>query len=671
MNKFTCLIFAILLGVVCSAHAQQDDTSKVEPPLAPDPTLVTPADSSQVTPADTVVDRRKLLEAFEARQHEFKKEQKKERAIAFTVYDTLVTYFTSPRLDQRLEVQRSFYKTAGDYFASDPSFFLLNYLSTPTRTTVQPYGLRGDRLGVVSDGTPMDPFEHVVEPDGMIDMGDIPTALDHNLYILPGPVGEIFGAGQSVATLLTKPETLDSLDPHSALLVDKGSYSYNYVRGRYSKLFTSGKRVDLSIGYRSVDGQAPYRNDNASQYSGKTFLPIGSRYGIRASGHLYDRHGSYKLSNDFAVEPHLTRARSDRAAKIGFERYNSDHNSRTEIGYSYLLQGSDIDKIYKGRFQNSGNGLYVNQEKLRGDHVFKAEVEGKNRKFSDGFDEWSRKEAKASVTLARTGDGWRYAAVGGGAYVKDFKMLPFSSLLLFRDRPKSFIMASIGYSERAPSLYELHLRSQHAALYSTTSYQYADSGNAGLRSEKQATANVAVELGTVDNNVRFSATGGRITDGIDWQPTYVTGAIPYLLFSPVNHDIDFYDFDVQQKLQLSDLLHLKSGGAYRHIDNHGATSAYQPKYQAFSGLELHVYWPQRILHLFAYGEIRYVSEYDGYLRTGMGKRLIANAKLSFQMKKFRFHFVFENVFNKIYYARENFDLFGRYNYFGFTWKFAD
>ncbi len=671
MNKVIGLIFIALFAFSAAVLAQQEDSTKVQPPPVTDSTYVPPGDSSKASPGDTTIDRRKMLEAFEARQQQFKQEKQKERAIAFTVYDTLLAYFTSPRLDQRLQVQRSFYSTAGDYFASDPSFFLLNYIATPMRTTVQPYGLRGDRLGVISNGTPMDPFEHVIEPDGMIDLGDIPTALDHNLHLVPGPAGEIFGADHSVATLITRPQPLESLDPQSAILVDKGSFGYNFVRGRYSKLFTSGKRVDLSIGYRSADGQAPYRDDNASQYSGKAFLPLGNSYGINASGHLFDRHGSYKTATDFAAEPHVTRARSDRSARLGLERYNADHKARTEIGYNYLLQGSDIDKIYKGRFQNTGKGFFVTHERLLNDYVLKAEIEGNRRKFEDGFNEWKRNEAKGTLTIARTTSGWRYAAIGGGEYVKDFKLLPSATAMIFKDAPKSFIMASVGYTERAPSLYELHLRGQHASLYTTSSYQYADSGNAKLRSEKQATANLTAELGTVDNNIRFSATGGRITDGIDWQPTYVSAAaIPYLLFSPINHDIDFYDLDLQQNLQLSDLLHLKLGGAYRHIDNHGATSAYQPKYEFFSGLELHVYWPQRITHLFAYGEIRYVGEYDGYAVTGLGKEFVANAKLSFQMKKFRFHYVFENIFNKIYFARENFDYFGRYNYFGFTWSFA-
>ncbi len=669
MNKILILI-TILSIIPAMAGAQQEDTTRVVP--SPDSLIATPADSGSVNLPDTLKDRRKMLEAFEKRQQQFKQEKQKERFAAFSLYDSLVAYFTSPRLDQMQQVKRSFYKTAGDYFIADPSFFVVNYQSTPMRSTVQPFGLRGDRLAVISNGLPMTPFEHVVEPDGMMDMSDIPTAMDHNIYILPGPVGEIFGVDHSVASLITAPASPLSLEPHSSLLVDKGSFAYNFVRGRYSKMFTSGKQVDLSIGYRNADGQSVYRDDDASQYTGRTHLPIGRYFGVNASGYLYMRNGSYKLAGDLASNPHLTRARTGRGARVGLERYNSDHTFRTEAGYSYQLQGSNIDQLYKGRFQNTEHGFYLNQEWLRGSLGIKAQAEGAKFEFTDGINDWQRNQGKLSLTAARLTEGWRFAASGGGQYVEGVKWLPFSSLLVFRDGPSAFFMASVGYSGRAASLYELHLRPQQAAIYNSSGYQYADSGNANLRSEKQATANITFELGSVDNNIRLSTTGGRISDGIDWKADYVRNvSVPYLHFSPVNHDIDFYTVELQQKLRLSDLLYVRSGGSYHHIDNHGAASYYQPKYQAFSGLELHVYWPQRITHLYAYGEITYASEYDGYASTGYGDQLIANAKLSFQMKQFRFHYVFENVFNTIYDIRENFTISGRYNYFGFTWSFAD
>ncbi|MFQ6008758.1 MAG: hypothetical protein ACE5K8_07395, partial [Candidatus Zixiibacteriota bacterium] len=192
----------------------------------------------------------------------------------FSYFDSLVTYFTSERLDQRSQVDRSFYHDAGDYFRFDPSYFILEHQVTPMRKTVQPFGLSGDRLNLIVNGHQLQPFEHIPEPDGLADLNDIPTALDNSIFIIPGPAGQLFGGRSGVATLLTLSKRPSTYSPESTLLADKGSFGYSYVRGRYSKLFTNRREIDMSIEYREADGPALDRKDDAYDYYGDFYFPL-------------------------------------------------------------------------------------------------------------------------------------------------------------------------------------------------------------------------------------------------------------------------------------------------------------------------------------------------------------------------------------------------------------
>ncbi|MFQ6008960.1 MAG: hypothetical protein ACE5K8_08435, partial [Candidatus Zixiibacteriota bacterium] len=306
--------------------------------------------------------------------------------------------------------------------------------------------------------------------------------------------------------------------------------------------------------------------------------------------------------------------------------------------------------------------------------VFQVHLKGEYLEYDDGYKNLSRTNSALSLNLARLNVGYRWAISFGGDYVEDFGVLPSGVAVLFRESPRIFLMVGVGYSERAPSLYELHLPFvQKSAIYGSGQAKYADQGNSELKKEKQLTGNVTLELGSPDNSIEISVTGGNIFDGIDWQNQEVTDSLgTYILFSPINGDIAFVDVSVQPKLRLKNFLHLLVGGAYHYLDyKEFESKAYSPEYQFFSGMELHVYWSQKLLDLFAYGEIVYTGTYDGYDKKGLGNELVANAKLSLGLKDFRFHFVFQNALSNVYSAREYITFPGRYFYYGLTWSFLN
>jgi hypothetical protein len=184
---------------------------------------------------DTLNDAQRMLIEFETRYRMRQQDEPRVTAAQrLSFQDSLTAYYLPARWNLREDIDRSFHHDAGDYFRFDPSYFVLEPQMTPMRKTVQPFGLAGDRTGILIGGKSLHPFEHVVEPDGMLDMNDLPTALDHTVALLPGPVGMIFGAEHSVASLYTLPEKSDSTNPRSSFIVDKGIYSYSSIPGTSS-----------------------------------------------------------------------------------------------------------------------------------------------------------------------------------------------------------------------------------------------------------------------------------------------------------------------------------------------------------------------------------------------------------------------------------------------------
>ncbi|MFZ5981163.1 MAG: hypothetical protein ACOYVF_11080 [Candidatus Zixiibacteriota bacterium] len=658
------LVFIIAVLAVVPVFAQEADTAEIKPPVPEDSVRL---DGDTLTLSDTLTEAQKAEILFNERYKQYRDEQKEAYIAPFSYFDSLVASFTSSRQNKREPIDRAYYHDAGDYFRRDPGYLVLEPQVMPMRKTVQPYGLAGDRMNVLIDRNQIKPFDWVVEPDGLMDFNDIPTALDHDVYILPGPVGSLFGGEQMVATLLTRPEQTDKLDARSTFLVDKGSFGFSNARGRYSKNFISGRKIDMSIGYRVSDGMTLHSGDDAYHYYGDFYFPVKCDYAFRATGQLYNREGYLNIRPD-SLGNYVKRNRFDRFVRLSFSSSNKERTTRNELSYKHLRQGSDLNKAYYGRYNLTGHGLVLTREWNAWGHLFKIELTGDYLLFDDGYDEFNRLSSSASFNLASLKSSWKYALRTGQKHDEQFRFLPFASALLYRTGHRFLAMFSAGYGERAPSLLEQNLRVQQVSLYGA-SYVYRDSGNKDLVSEKQLTGNVTLEYGSTDNALGVEVTGGKITDGIDWRHTVESNVE---IFKPVNGNINFVNTSLTGRIRLGDFIRFNGGGAYHYLDYETEENQpYAPEYQGFAGAELHLFWKQKLIDLFAYGELVYVGPYDGYIDENLGDALVFNAKLSFKMGSFRFHYVIQNVTSVIYADRDYSEFSGRYHYYGFTWDFLD
>lgn len=647
-------------------------------PFAADSTDVAQQDGSSV-PTTDFADRDLLhdslksdsiLESFEQRYEKFSK-SRRDRKSSLSFSDSLINYFASQRLNVGDQVRRSFFHDAGGYFRTDPSYMVQESQVTPMRTLVRPFGLAGGKLNYLASDLELEPFEHMPEPDGMNDFNDYPTALNDDIYILPGAAGMLFGGEEAIATIITRPKRPDDYEPVTSFKTDQGSFGYSYTRGSFSKLFRGGRKIDMSVGYRDAEGPVLGRTDDSYHFFGDFFFPLGSKSGLRMTGHLYNRDGFFGVRQNVTGLA-LTRERFDRKARVYLEFQNDSGTVRNEVGYQHLRQGSYTTSVIKTRFNITGHRLFAGREWVSGVHIFRGNIEGGYLKYDQGFNSFERLDAEMGVKVARIAGELRYALGVGARMVESIGVLPNFTGQFIRDASDKYFSLSVGYVEIAPTLHELHKRFDQANLYGLSSIPYADEGNPSLDRERQLSVALFFEYGSLDNALSTTLIGGRIMDGIEWRYSTVTDPAPLTTFSPENIDTDFFTATARQRLKLRDFLRLSSGASWHFVeDEFGERPVYQPDWQVFSGMELHLFWSQKLIHFFGYAELLLTGLYDGYEKQDLGQELVINAKVAFRIKDFQFNYVFQNALANPYEIRENIQFPGRFTYYNITWNFTN
>jgi hypothetical protein len=609
--------------------------------------------------------------SFEQRLDNYRQSQHP-RPPRLATFDSLVTYFASERFNVGKARQRSFYHGAGDYFKFDPAYFVTDYQVTPMRTTVQPFGVGGNRLNLVVNGMEVSPFEHTIQPDGMVDLNDLPTAFDRDIFLLPGAVGLLFGGHQTLATLVTTPGRLDGNLPQTNLLAEEGSLGWSWVRGRYARRFLSGREAVMSIGYRGADGPIVGRGDDAYHGLADFYFPVGSAWGLQASGQLYDRNGRLVIEPEIGGAS-VQRDRFDRYGQVVLDRHNKAFDSRLAIGYRHRRQGSFLNGPYQARYNYTGNSGFFRTEKLFGRVLSSAELSVEHLEYDNFRYDFRRTAGDASLTLARLASGLRWALTAGSRFDDEFRFQPRAALVVSRDTDRSLVQVSAGYSERAPSLHEQYLYLHTAEIYGSGADDYADNGNLDLRTERQFTGSLVYEYGSQSSALRLQLTAGRITDGIDWRRSnFESDTADYVVYQPRNADIEFMDVSVSERLQWRQWLNLCGGASLHQVKDDTLDQAYYaPEFQAFSGMELRLPWASRRVDIYGYGELAYVGPYDGYDDRELGGAVVANTKLTLATNNFRFFLVWQNLTGQAYRLRDYHTTRDIFFYYGLTWNFLD
>jgi len=667
LARFTLFLLVLFTPHFLVAQESESDSSNTD--SLKDSTLVI----ESLQPGDELLDEltesQRQVADMSRRLEQFNAARQLPPRLSF--YDSLVSYFASERFNRRQQIDRSVYFDAGDYFKFDPSFMIWDYQTVPMRKTVQPFGLTGSRLNIFSNGYQHLPFEHIIEPDGMTDMNDIPTALDGNIYIIPGALGQFLGGRQPTATLLTTPAKTEDNQPATILLADQGWFGYDYVRGGYSRKFASGREVSFFLGSRDTDGVVFGRGDDNSHYKTSFYLPLTDNTAIISAGQMYERQEAFVVRPGLSTLPFF-RERFDRSFRVALEFQNDSRSSRAEIGYQHLRQGSYLDFAYKGRFNRTGHGSFFKYERADGSKLWQLISNANILEYDNGFGQFDRFSASLFVNMVKLNESGKFGIRTGLYYSDDFNFLPSAAALYQFETEKFFLQLSASYTENEPSMHQLTLPNQEVDIYGSLGQVYIERGNPGLKKERQIVGNLIIAPGTVDNKITFSLIGGKIFDEIEWTNWEVRTNPVKLVFSPANDNLTFFTASVAPSLRLSEFLSFDAGGAYFKFDYENlGNRPYRPEYNLFSGLELHYFWKSRLVDLYAYGELRYVGPYDGYNKQGLGEELVANTKFTIGMHNFSFHLVFQNHFDNQFEVRENLTVPGRVFYYGLVWQFYD
>ncbi len=670
--KYLSLII-FLCGISVSAEENQD-SNKISSESSIS-SIVKPADSLKIDSlsADSLL-ADSTVDLFSEKLSKFKESQK--ALPKFSFFDSLITYFVSERFNYADKIDQAFYHDGGDFFRYDPSFFVKEYQPTPMRKTVQPFGLTGNRINYFQNQFQLAPFEHMPEPDGMYDFNDFPTALSQDVYILPGAIGQVFGGRSSVSTILTLPKRPISDLAETSFKSDQGSFGYSYTRGSYSKRFESGKDIDLSIGYRDGNGSDLGRDDDAYHYFGDFTFPMTATSSIQAIGQLYNRDGSFGVQPDLGGTS-IVRERFDRNLRVAYSSQNEIGNHRNEVGYFHYRQGSYTNEPYYTRFNITGHGGYALHE--RGDSlaVLQAKLEADYHIYDQGASDIDRAVLTGSTNYMKKNQSHVLATSASVRYGKHIGLLPSVSFTFSKDLKSSYFLMSVGYATKEPSLHQLFKLYQSDAIYIPTAGLYADGGNGYLENEKELTATLFYELGSLASRVSFSATGGKIFDGIDWynfdELTIVNGSpVTTKVFQPENIDINFLTLSLKGQTYFSNYFKLLGGGSYHLVDYKDIEREwYDPEFQIFAGGELHYFWESKLIDFFAYGDLTYVDKYNGYTEPDLAGEMIFNGKISMKLKDFRFNFVTMNILFNDFKNQDGLNISSRYTYYSIIWNFLN
>ncbi len=609
--------------------------------------------------------------------------QREEKIIFFNADDSINTYLLNRRMEYSDEMERSFFRDAADLIRYNPSNFIIEYQNTPVRKTLSPFTLPGDRMNVILDDRALHPFEHLYEPDNMIDFNDIPTAPVRNVYNVEGPLGMAYGADNGTSSMILLPYNPDSLLAESKLHVDKGSFGYAYTKALFANRYPNGQLICLALGYRKADGAFSHFDDDAYHQWGKIIYPLNNRTRLNLDGRLYRRRGTFDVQpdNPYVGLFYMDRFRRDRDLAAGLD-YAVNDNQKSSLEFRHQRSEASLtrqNRSYRRGFDIFDDSFIFSHEGRLRDYYFKTRLLITQEKYS-GYNKKDRYRGlfDARSLYSRGASSWLL-------YLKAEKVVgyepaPSGMLYYSLNNKKYYLSGSVGYSTKFPRLYELYLSSRVFRIYNSTEADYYESGNTALKPEKQLIGNITFGWGKVGNDLMLSATGGKISDGIDWQrsdslpgDTGIIWSSRILgIFRAENKDIEFANFTARQKLSWRRFLHWSGGASYHFVRVNGVTDLpYSPDYQFFSNLELHVYIKKFDLHLYGYGEAIYQQPYHGYLGTEIGDNITLNARLSFRVKKFRFFYIFQNIQANVYELREDYVFPGRYLTYGINWEFLD
>jgi len=591
----------------------------------------------------------------------------------YNFYDTLLSNISFYHENLKDRIARSIYHDPGDYLKFNKSNLVVHYRFVPIRTTATPYNLPGNRTNTIFNNKKIDPIDHQVQPDNKIDFNDIPTETVQDVYNVDGPLGMLFGGDNATSSLILVPQRPETTQAESQMIADVGWYGYSYTKAMFAHRNLKGRSLKIGIGRRKVNNDTPYDSDEADHQWAELIMPVREKIRLALELRMYKREGYVPVRLD-NIPDYIERFHKDKDLSTAVE---FGHNSLSRTIFKYNMTSSAHNYLgvatdYNHNIDIAAHNGSVTNEGLLGSIDYQINLSGSQERYQEFEIDNKRHRGYGDIKLIKADGSISMFAYSKLEKVGDFDPGPSGMFQISFHKPIFRARLSAGYATKFPRQYELDLKATYNNFYSgTTGNDYLELGNSALKAEKQIVGNIGIGLGSPGNDLMLSLTGGNIFDGIDWRQ-FDTLDLSFGAFQPINQDLDFATASMSQNLSWSNKMLWTGGASYHYLDiENDPEPAYAPDYQLFSSLQLYYYWEKLDLHLYAYGEGFYNGKYIGYDGSPLGQEFVSNFKLSFRIKKFRFYYVTQNLFDYSYIERESFSIPGRFDFYGVTWDFID
>ena len=572
------------------------------------------------------------------------------------------------------DIERSHYHDAGDFFRSDRAFHTIDYSSVPLRHTVSPFGINGARLTTIFDGRDLNPLEHIIEPDGLSDFHDIPTASVGEVYSLYGPLASFMGGRNGIgAVWLSKVRPSDSA-PESRMEAQVGSFGYSFTKGIISERTSSGFEYTAALGFRKLEFFGLPRDDENHQFW-EIGAPLTKRLTLTGSVRLYRREADYTYRPK-SVAVQFTRDRRDREYVIRLEK--TFENDAT-FGVKMRHQSSHsittgLASAYQSDLKWRDNSLALTREWRSGGGAYQVALVGGRERFKLFPTDTSRNHGEVFIrTLGgnASGAGWKYFASAGLVAYQELSILPRMSAGLIYNSRSFESNLSLALTPVYPRQYELFFPLDSPAV-GTGSFDLSEEGNQSLREERQYTASAGLSVKGSKSRLDLNLIGGSARNAINWRVFPQAGGGGGNNFRPMNETYDFLSVGISAQYELFKWATWYSSAWRYHLAYESTLVApYSPEYNLATGLEVRYYLEPLGMDLAGHMELGFAGEYFGHDGDSLGREPLVNAKATVGIKKFKFHYVFENVLDRLYQAREQYDIPGRYSWYWITWDFLD
>jgi len=585
--------------------------------------------------------------------------------------DTLMRLYSRIRYPYEVRDYDLYPRDAGEMLHQEASYYTLKYSETPLRTTVQPFGLPLAGIAVSSGPNNLQPQDHVIPGDGMIDFEDIATGNIEAVYLVEGPLSGYNEVNSGISRVWIKPDDIPEKEAESEFTVERGAFGYAYTRANIARMLSRRYGFFASTDYRKGDSYDPDNDDDMYNINLYLLGKFGTRTVAEAWVDSYHRRGGFEVQPDsggyrfarerreqnviFSLTRHNTLNGQLRTA-FAMHRSRSDYSNSTTTFYRKVEpQNYFTDISYLTYFDSA-----LVEFSLHAEHEI-YEDNGVKRKRNLGW-----LQSTGLFDLA----GGRLTALARLYHIESDKSLIDASLAFTRYMGQRWrLLLSAGMNHRQPTQAELFSPTRSGVVGDRVWSHYTELSNPELETEKRLTGNATLVYFRDYSEFSLAINAGSLKDAIIYRYTYA-GDVS-VTSQPINDDIKYVDLNLRTALEKIGPLFLRTSLTARKLDSdlYGNRPPYSPRWQIYGQAGLKFYISRYKINVRLFGDITYTEK----VLTTQLEELIPSALITggfnLNLKDLTFYYMIHDASNQLYEVPEGYGFDGWYYTWGFNWKF--